>query len=386
MNLVARIARRIIGPRSSGAAAEVSAASAATIDLADPRVSADPFPYYERLRGEGPVLFLPRNSAWIILGYEQAKAAFAQPAIFSNAPYSEIDPVLLAADPPAHEPVRRLVARRFTNDLIARLVAFAEAEAARLIAPRVDAVSGYALPLSRRVAAKLIGFDDAALSDILAAIDASMAAPEPVAALVAALDAIAPRASLFPELFGEGGVSESEARSLIRLLWLAATTTTERVMTRCVLGLVENVPLQEKIAADRALLPAFIEEIMRLHPPELMMPRLTRQEASIGGATIPAGMLVHVCVAAANRDPAAFDDPAALRLDRPARRHFAFGSGIHHCVGAPLARRIVATAIGALLDAGHLRALEPLDRLTLFTSLTAHAPLKLAIAIDGAGQ
>jgi cytochrome P450 len=152
-----------------------------------------------------------------------------------------------------------------------------------------------------------------------------------------------------------------------------------------VLRLVEQPELQERIAADRALLPLFIDEVLRLHPPELLVPRLTRQDVTIGGADIPAGALVHICVAAANRDPAMFDAPDRLRLDRPARRHFAFGSGIHHCVGAPLARRIVAAALGALLDAGRLRALEPLDGLAMFTSLTAHAPLKLAVGVEGRG-
>jgi cytochrome P450 len=383
MNLVSSIARRIIGPRPPETAEPGAGSDAATIDLTHPSVSADPFPHYERLRAEGPVLFLPRHSAWIVLGHEEVKAAFAQPACFSNAPYAEIDSVLLAADPPAHEAVRRLVARRFTTDMLAGLAAFAEERAPALIAPRIDAVGGYALPLSRRVAARLIGFDDAALAAILAAIDASMATPRPVAALIASLDAIAPRAALFAELAGEGGVGDAEARSLIRLLWLAATTTTERVVTRALLRLVEQPELQERIAPDRALLPLFIDEVMRLHPPELLVPRLTARPVSLGGADIPAGALVHLAVAAANRDPAAYDAPGELRLDRPFRRHFAFGSGIHHCVGAPLARRIVAAALGALLDAGRLRALEPLDSLSMFTSLTAHAPLSLAIGVEG---
>lgn len=380
MNLVSRIARRIIGPRPAEVAEAGPGADAATIDLTHEAVLADPFPFYERLRAEGPVLFLPNHDAWIILGYEEAKAAFAQPAFFSNAPYDEIDSVLLAADPPAHEAVRRLVARRFTTDRLADLAAFAEALAPDLIGPEIDAVGDYALPLSRRVAARLIGFDDAALADILAAIEASMAAPRPVAALIASLDALAPRAAMFAEL--ADGVGDGEARSLVRLLWLAATTTTERVITRSVLRLVEQPELQERIAADRALLPLFIDEVLRLHPPELLVPRRTRQPVAIGGADIPAGTLVHVCVAAANRDPAMFDAPDELRLDRPAKRHFAFGSGIHHCVGAPLARRIVAAALAALLDAGRLRALEPLDGIALFASLTAHAPLKLAIGVE----
>lgn len=350
------------------------------LDLAAPDVAADPFPHYEKLRAAGPVHYLPANDLWLILGHDEVKSAFAQPEIFSNAPYAEIDNVLLAADPPAHDGARKIVSRRFTAKGLDDLVSFAEERAASLIAPELDAVADYATPLSSAVAARIVGFDDSALADVRDALAASMSEPEPLAALIASLDSMAPRASLFPELAAEMG--DGDARSLIRLLWLAATTTTDRVIVRCIFSLVENPDLRERIAADRSLLPSFVDEVLRLHPPELMVPRLARQKVSLGGVDIPQGAFVRLCVACANRDPARFEAPAEIRLDRQFRRHFAFGSGIHHCIGAPLARRIIAAAVTPFLEPGRrLRAAEPLESIPYYLSPTACAPMRLRIAL-----
>jgi cytochrome P450 len=383
VTLFSRIAGRLLGPRPGPAREPGPGADSATIDLDHPAVTADPWPWYERLRTEGPVLFLPGSGAWIVLGYEETKAAFAQPDIFSNAPYAQVDEVLLAADPPGHESVRRLVARRFTNDMLGALAEFAEQRAPNLIESEIDAVT-YAASLSHAVAARLIGFDDPTLAEIEEKSLVSLTRPDPLADRILFLDEMAPRSPLFAELIaGSGGsVGDREARSLIRLLWLAATSTTERVIARGALRLAEHPDIQQRIAADRALLPLFIDEVLRLHPPELMVPRLTGAPVTLGGADLPAGAFVHLAVAAAGRDPAAFEAPAEIRFDRPARRHFAFGSGIHHCVGAPLGRRIIAAAIGALLDAGRLRLLEPLESLPVYTSRTAQAPLRLPMAVE----
>jgi cytochrome P450 len=200
------------------------------------------------------------------------------------------------------------------------------------------------------------------------------------------LDSFAPRAALFARLVGGGdpALDDGEARSLIRLLWLAATVTTERLITHAVLELAERPDLQAQVAADRALVPRFLEEVLRLHPPELMVPRLTRQPVTLDGVTIPEGALVYLSIAAANRDPARFEAPDELRLDRPPGRQFAFGGGIHHCVGAPLGRAIAAVAVGALLDCGKLELGEPLADVPMFTSVTAHCPVRLPILVAAA--
>jgi cytochrome P450 len=171
-------------------------------------------------------------------------------------------------------------------------------------------------------------------------------------------------------------MDDASTRSLIRLLWLAATTTTERVIAHCVLHLLGVTGVRPQ----PHLTPAFVEEVLRLHPPELLVPRLTTRPVRLGGVDLPANAVVYLCLAAANRDPAKFDRPAELRLDRPAARHFTFGSGIHHCVGAMLGRRVVETAVRVLLThAPGLRAAQPLDDLVGWCSMTASPIARLLI-------
>jgi cytochrome P450 len=353
------------------------------LDLADPAVARDPFPHYEALRRTGgPVQPLGEEGTWIVLGHDEVKSALEQPHLFSSAPYGEIDPVLLAADPPRHMPVRRLVSRHFSSDALVRLTEVATARAEAAIAPEMEVVEDYAVAVSRAVAAALIGFGEADRTEIAAAAASMSSSPDPLAFFIAELDRLAPRAGVYAKLREQsrGELGDAELRSLVRLLWLAATTTTERVIAHSVLQMLRNPELRTALTGEAKLIETFIEEVMRLNPPEHMLPRRAIGPARLGGALIPAGAHVWLCVAGANRDPAKFESPDRLRLDRPTRRHFAFGSGIHQCVGAPLSRRVVAAALEVLLRrAGDLRPLEPLDSLEYYCSLTALAPARLRI-------
>jgi cytochrome P450 len=382
-----RLKGRLASPASQAVAAPMltpGTATSDTIDLSDPAVARDPFVFYEALRPAGPVQWLPRNGAWIVLGHGAVKEAFARPEHFSNAPYRDVDPVLLGEDPPRQALIRRLVSRHFTSDAMERLEATGARAAAASLQSEMDAVGGFSLPVSRAVAAELIGFDRATVEELVAATDAAAAGPDPLTGLVSTLHGFAPRAAVFRQLLkdGEGMIGEAEAHRLVALLWLASTTTTERVIARGVLRLVQHPEVREAVAADPALLSIFIEEVMRLHPPEHLVPRLTTRETQLAGVTIPGGAVVHLCLGAANRDPEHYPDAASLRLDRSYRRHFAFGGGIHHCVGAALARRVVAASLSALLRrSAQPRLLGSEGDIAWFASMTALSPFRLDIAL-----
>ena len=332
---------------------------ARSIDLSAPAVARDPFPHYEELRRAGAVQYLSRHDAWIVLGYDEVQSAFARPEVFSSRPYAEIDGVLLGADPPEHARVRRVVTRCFSAEMIQSLSEFAEEKAVGLLQPGMDAVADYAIALSEAVAARLLGFSEHAVQAI-------RSAPLEVESRISVLDELAERATLYGQLLADG-VDDQHARSLVRLLWLAATTTTERVIAHSVLRLLQNPGVR-----DAGQVPAFVDEVLRLHPPELLVPRVTTQAVRLGGVDIPAKAMVHLCLAAANRDPLKFEAPAELRLDRPQVRHFTFGSGIHHCVGAALGRRVVETSVRVLVTrAPNLRPAQPLENLVGWCSMTA---------------
>lgn len=329
----------------------------------------DPFAHYERLRLTGSVHYLPRHDGWMVLGHEDVQAVLARPEDFSNRPYDDVDAVLLAADPPEHTPVRRAVMRYFSRETVEALGAFAEEFAAtQLQRPRLDAVRDYGQTVSEAVAARLIGITDAEVVQI----QHGAARAQSFADWVAAVDAVAPRASMYERLRGDGFDSD-RARSLVRLMWLASTKTSERSIASAVYRLLKHEDIRAALQRDLTLVPAFVSEVLRLHQPEPILRRIVLRETVLGGATIPAGAMLYVCLAAANRDAAAYDDPTAFRLDRSSAKSLSFGHGIHHCVGAMLARLEIAAAVRTLLhEAPAFHAAQSLEAVRHHSSMMAH--------------
>jgi cytochrome P450 family 150 subfamily A5 len=134
-------------------------------------------------------------------------------------------------------------------------------------------------------------------------------------------------------------------------LFAAGQETTARLLGTALQTLGERPELQQQLRDDRSLVPAFIEESLRLEPPINGTFRLSRTPTTVGDTEIPAGSTVMVLPSAANRDPREFDHPDELRLDRDnGRQHIAFGHGIHTCAGAPLARAEANVSLQRLLD------------------------------------
>ena len=353
-----------------------------TISLDDPRVAFDPCPAYELLRREGSVVHLPLHGFWLVLGYEAAREVFAAPEQFSSSPYEFVDGgTLLSLDPPRHAPVRRIVSRAFGGEALRRAEQLAAQTAAALIRPQMEVVQGFARPVSRTVAADLIGFDSQALAAIAGVEDESEAsgASDAFSRISAVLDDLAPSAGMF-ERFKEDGASllrAEEVRSLVRLLWLASSATTERTLSYAVLRLVEDPALHRRLREEPGLIPAFVEEVARLDPPENLIRRRVMSATDLAGASIPAGAELNICLPAVNRDPAIFDAPAKLRLDRDDRGKLSFGSGIHHCVGGPMARRVIAAAVDAFVHASESPRLDGEVQWT--STMIARAPRELRI-------
>jgi cytochrome P450 len=113
--------------------------------------------------------------------------------------------------------------------------------------------------------------------------------------------------------------------------------------------LLANVDTMARLRAEPDLLPAAVEELLRLEGPVQLIDRIAARDTTLGGQEVPAGTHVALVVASANHDQDRFEDPDELRLDRTPG-HFAFGDGIHTCVGAPLARIVTPIALRALLD------------------------------------
>ncbi len=133
-------------------------------------------------------------------------------------------------------------------------------------------------------------------------------------------------------------------------LFAAGQDTSAKLLGNSLKLLCEDQDLQAQLRTDRSLIPAFVEEMLRVEGSTKATFRIARRTTEVGGVTIPAGKKVVVALSAANRDPRRWDDPTDFRLDRPrAIEHLAFGRGSHVCAGAPLARAEVRVMLDRLL-------------------------------------
>ena len=353
-----------------------------------PEFYQDPHALYEQLREEGPVrrVVMPDGRpGWLVTDYDDARALLADPRLSKEAaglvqllpPGLEgpfISPLLanmLFADPPDHTRLRRLVSRAFTSRAIERLRPRIERAADELLAGlprdgRADLVGHYALPLPVIVICELLGVpaaDRAAfrqwtlgfVTDIapaeMARINEEMTAY--LRALIAAKTQ-SPGEDLLSELAQVtdegGGLSPQEILSMAFLLLTAGFETTVNLIANGLLALLRHPEQLALLRSDGSLLPGAVEEFLRYDGPvHTATLRFTVEPVAVGKTEIPAGQLVFISLLAANRDAARFSRPDQLDITRESGRHLTFGHGIHHCIGAPLARLEGEIAIGRLL-------------------------------------
>jgi cytochrome P450 len=356
-----------------------------------PAIHADPYPTYHRLRAHDPVYFHPELKTWFLTRHgdcdailrdrrfsvERERAVGARPPVLTSRPTYRS---MLFLDPPTHTRLRNLVSRAFTPKMIEtlrpRIQAFVdELLDAAAAQGTFDLVAAWAYPLPVTVIAELLGVPAAdherfqAWSVILAqSLDPlSVTTPEEQDRVLDARDALfeylggiadqrrrAPRADLISGLVAveERGdtLSPIELLVMCNLLLIAGHETTVNLLGNGTLALLQHPDQLERLRAEPSLAPTAVEELLRFTSPVQFTSRVALQTVDVDGRTIQAGQLVTLVLGAANRDPAVFAEPDRLDLGREPNPHLAFGRGIHHCLGAPLARLEGQVAIPRLLE------------------------------------
>jgi cytochrome P450 len=165
------------------------------------------------------------------------------------------------------------------------------------------------------------------------------------------------------ELKDSGGIthrlSDAEIYSFALLLLAAGSGTTWKQMGIVLVALLQRPQLLQAVQADRSLLRAAIEEALRWMPTDPVFARYVTRDVDFHGTRLPEGAVLHLCLGAANRDPARWERPDEYDITRPLRASFAFGGGMHVCLGMHVARAEISIGVGALLDRlPHLR-LDP---------------------------
>ncbi|MEV4973668.1 cytochrome P450 family protein [Streptomyces scopuliridis] len=364
---------------------------------AAPDFFADPYPAYRALRAEGPVrrIRMPAGEAvWLVLGYDAVRAALGDTRLRNDIRHSAefdsdggyaIGRNMLQVDPPDHTRLRALVSRQFTARRIAELEPRIRRISAGLLdamapAGGADLVDAYAFPLPITVICELLGVPAADReafhrwsSAIVAVTEAEAAAAGATAMTAYLTGLIEEKRRLAPgedadllhalvrthDSDGEEGeqrdqLAPEELLGMAFLLLVAGHETTVNLISSAVHLLLRHPDQLAALRADPGLLEGAIEETLRYEPSaQIAAYRYTAEPMTLAGTPIPRGERVVLSLAAANRDPARFADPERFDIRRdPAvnRAQLAFSHGIHHCLGAPLARLEASIALPALLD------------------------------------
>jgi cytochrome P450 len=386
------------------------------LDLFSADMRRNPYPAYDRLRAAAPVFHLAALDLWLVSDYAGVRRALTDHDAFSSdlthAPgHGNPGAWFIFFDPPRHTRLRALIARAFTPRVVADLEPRVRELSAELLdrvmaRGEMDLATDFAVPLPMRVIAELLGVPAAdwprykRWSDAILAI-ANTVSRDAAAAQVldeyrtvtaemrAALpDWIAHARSARPdallvrlvaaEVDGER-LSPDEVLGFVQLLLVGGQETTANLINNAVLCLIEHPDQLARLRAAPNLLPSAIEEVLRFRSPLHWMPRATRRDVELHGRVIPAGKVVLPLIGSANRDPGQFPDPGQFDVGRDPNPHLAFGTGIHACLGAPLARLEARIALADFL--GRVARFEraTADPWEPRPALSVHGPSRLPI-------
>src|ERR1700730_4919406 len=362
--------------------------------LLDPEVIDDPYPFYQRLRAQAPVWEIPGTGLFTVATFSLVAEAAGRVEDFSSNLWCLLSrddagvpcrlsfgeaasQALASADPPAHALHRSTV----FPELVAKRMAMLEPDITDLANACVTGALASGTPVEFMTAignvvpitmtSRLIGLRDADIDQLLSAAFDSTALLGSALSYDELMEFITRSGEIQEWLAGQvatakqepgddilgavargvndGVFGDLEAASILHILLAAAGESTTSLLGNAVRMLAERQDLQEHLRQNPEQIPRFVEEALRLEPPFRYHMRHVPEDTTLGGVKIPAESTVLLLWGAANRDAAEYERPDEIDLQRKAPRlHMAFGRGIHHCVGAPLARveaRIVLTVL-----------------------------------------
>jgi len=363
----------------------------------DPAFTANPHPTFARLRAAGPVhraRVMDGRVGWLVVDPAAARAVLTDPRLSNSSRYltawpdvgrEEIGSNMLAADPPDHTRLRRLVSREFTARRIESLRGRVQEITDTLLdtivpAGRADLVPTFSLVLPLRTIFELFGVPEHDRDDFHGWSSTMSAPPSPQAAEEAGRQMFGYLGSLLAAKRGGDGhdllsdlirtrdesgdrLNDEELFGMTFLLLVAGHETTNNLIASAVWALLQHPDQLELLRSDWSLLAACVEETMRYEGPvEVSGLRFTKEPITIGDTVIPAGEPLMAALSSAARDPERFPHPHRFDITRDLRQlrgHIGFGHGVHSCVGAALARMEAGIALRSLLERCPDLALDP---------------------------
>ncbi|OHV35359.1 MULTISPECIES: cytochrome P450 [Pseudofrankia] len=347
-------------------------------DPYDAAIDADPYPVWRRLRDEAPLYYNEKFDFYALSRFDDVEAGLADWRTYHSGRGSvlefirasleaklEMPPgLILFEDPPAHTVHRGLLSRVFTPKKMLALEAKVREFCVRSLDPlvgagRFDFVGDLGAPMPMRTIGYLLGIPEDDQESIRAGIDRGLRltddAPDPAprmsdgAQYAEYIDwrARHPSDDLMTELLttefeDETGTTRTLDRSeilvYVNLLAAAGNETTTRLIGWAGKVLAENPDQRAELVANPALIPNAVEELLRYEAPAPAHARYVARDVEYHGQSVPAGSVVVFLVGSGNRDERRYPDPDRFDIHRDVGRHLTFGYGIHHCLGAALAR------------------------------------------------
>jgi len=350
----------------------------------------NPYETYARLRERDPMHRSSLTGGWVFSRHEDCDAILRDHRRFSNDARNADDPAndvagtledthsMLMLDPPDHTRLRSLVSMAFTPKALEAWRPRVEAIVDRLLDEaagerRVDMLDALAVPLPTTVIAEMLGVPTEDLPQFKAWSDDVARTLEPTitpAELKVAQRSngelneyferiieqhrVDPRDDLVSQLIAaeEAGdqLSHEELLVTLRLILIAGNETTTNLIGNGLLALLRHPDQLEWLRREPELMESAVEELLRFDSPVQTDGRTALEDIEWGGKVIKRGEQAFLLLGSGNRDPEEFPEPDRLDISRGSKRHLSFGRGIHHCLGAPLARIEAQVAFGKLLE------------------------------------
>ena len=342
-----------------------------------------PYEMYRSLREHAPVYHNDVHDFWALATFDHVQAASRNWEVFSSASGTDLEESteifgagnVVSSDPPDHTRLRAVLQKHFVPGTVALLRPSLQRRTDALVSNfcergSADLATELAWALPATTISALLGVPEHVDPTLSSLVDTAFAAGiEEQGFLPGAKEAAAEIRSILGYLLEDpatmdqqgllGVLAEAthhkdivhdEAVGLAFMLYAAGTDTTACLISNALLFLDEQRDLRETLLDDPSLIPAALEEILRLESPLQFQCRRTNAPVVVGDQEIPSLATVVLLYGSANRDETRFDDAEQPRLDRGGIRHLAFGHGLHACIGAPLARAEAEIALTAVLS------------------------------------
>lgn len=340
--------------------------------LDDPEIQKDPYPFYPILRDQAPVLktSFGGQPCWVLSRREDIATVLMDPKIFSSHTSPSLN--LVHADPPDHSRLRKLVARMFTRRAVSAMAEHIAQTTEELVDQivrkgRCDIVADFAGPLTVSVIGRFLGIATGEvermrhLNHLAQDYEGSIRlnrepSPESQTArqdlTQLAADIVRLRqfdtGGVVASLVGfvdQGDLTELECVNLLVLLIITGHATTTNLLANSIYMLTQRPDDLTKLRDDKSAIAPYVEEVLRTRPSFHRITRITTEPVTLSGTEIPAGSIVRLLLASANRDPSDVESPEVFDPAREQGMHLAFGYGIHTCLGQWLGRLESETAL-----------------------------------------